>query len=62
MADSSSGRNPATNSGSDSGHHYRGTAHNQYHSEPVTPISNPAGGSIVGNGKPGKAPEASDVK
>jgi hypothetical protein len=62
MADSSSGRNPATNSGSDSAKHYKGTAQNQYHGVKPTPLSTSEGGSIVGNGKPGKAPEASDIK
>lgn len=62
MSDSSSGRDPATNSGSDSAKHYKGTAHNQYHGVKPTPLSTSEGGSIVGNGKPPKADERSAVK
>ena len=66
MADSSSGRDPSTNAGSDSAKHYTGTAHNQYQGTPETPRSKPVTGQhsngYAGNGKPGKAPDASDVK
>jgi len=58
MADQSSGRNPATNAGSDSGHHYRGTASHQYRETPATPKSEKVTGQhpngYVGNSKPTK--------
>ena len=49
MADSSSGRDPSTNSGSDIARHYRGTANNQYKATPDTPLSTP----ITGTGSNG---------
>jgi hypothetical protein len=66
MADQSSGRDPQTNSGSDSGHHYKGTAHNQYHATEktgqATPNNSQHPNGAVGNGKPGKPAEDSAVK
>lgn len=64
MSDKASGRNPATNAGSDSGHHYRGPASHQYKETTATPISKPEKGSIVGNsaGTPGKTDERSAVR
>ena len=65
MTDKSSGRDPQTNSGSDSGHHYKGTAHNQYHdiskTGAATPVTNQHPNGAVGN-KPGKGPADSDSK
>lgn len=64
--DKSSGRNPATNSGSDSAKHHKGTAHDQYRdtgkAERSTPVQGPGGRSVVGNGRPPKADERSAVK
>lgn len=67
MADSRSGRNPATNSGSDSKKHYTGPASHQYSETPATPKSEVVTGTHVNgyvgnNGKPPKADERSAVK
>ncbi|MDR8399217.1 hypothetical protein NE850_23120 [Paraburkholderia sp. USG1] len=66
MSDKSSGRNPATNSGSDSAVHHKGTAHSQYSDtakvERSTPVTNRHPNGAVGNGKPGKSSDRSDVR
>ncbi len=67
MADSSSGRDPKFNSGSDSAvHHGKGTAHDQYQRQPGIPksevVTNRHPNGAVGNGTPGKSDERSDVR
>ncbi|MFM0500350.1 hypothetical protein [Paraburkholderia caffeinilytica] len=66
MSDKSSGRNPATNAGSDSAVHHKGTAHGQYSSTPKversTPVTNRHPNGAVGNGTPLKADQRSAVK
>lgn len=55
MSDSSSGRDPQTNSGSDSAKHHGKTAHEAYKSAPDSPLSTPITGTLsngfVGNVK-----------
>ena len=66
MSDKPSGRNPATNSGSDSAIHHKGTAHSQYSSTPKversTPITNRHTNGAVGSATPGKTGERNAVK
>lgn len=56
MSDSSSGRNPATNAGSDSAKHHTGTASQQYGSTPksgpATPVTGKLSNGYVGNRAP----------
>ncbi|CAE6803113.1 hypothetical protein R75461_05284 [Paraburkholderia nemoris] len=66
MSDKSSGRNPATNAGSDSAIHQKGTASQQYGSAPApgaaTPVTGKLSSGYVGNGTPPKADQRSAVK
>jgi hypothetical protein len=66
MIDNSSGRDPQTNSGSDSAKHHTGTAHDQYQRQPGIPksevVTNRHPNGAVGNGTPGKADDRSIVK
>ncbi|NPT36330.1 hypothetical protein [Paraburkholderia xenovorans] len=63
MADSSSGRNPATNAGSDSAKHHVGTASAQYGSTPKAAPSVPTTaptGSYVRDEKPTSTPGSAE--
>lgn len=66
MADSSSGRDPSTNAGSDSAKHYTGTASEQHARTPATVASTPVTyrhpNGAVGNGMPPAADPRSAAK